>query len=163
MRVGVYLGGMADVETIGKRFKLLEGMLNEKLRRCVAAAEAEAIGRGGASIVSRATGVSRRAIRVGAQELKERDKSAAGRIRKPGGGRKRTVEKDPTLVRDLEALVEPTERGDPESPLRWTCKSVRQLAQELKRMGHRTSHRMVAEGGTRAGPDPRLCRARAGP
>src|SRR6266540_1366651 len=113
MRVGVYLGGMADVETIGKRFKLLEGMLNEKLRRCVAAAEAEAIGRGGASIVSRATGVSRRAIRVGAQELKERDKSAAGRIRKPGGGRKRTVEKDATL--------------------------------ELKRMGHQTSHRMVAE------------------
>ena len=63
---------MADVEAIGKRFKLLEGMLNEKLRRCVAAAEAEAIGRGGASMVSRATGVSRRAIRVGAQELKER-------------------------------------------------------------------------------------------
>jgi hypothetical protein len=136
---------MADEETIGKRFKLLEGMLNEKLRRCVAAAEAEAIGRGGASIVSRATGVSRRAIRVGAQELKEGDTSAAGRIRKPGGGRKRTVEKDPTLVRDLESLVEPTERGDPESPLRWTCKSVRQLALELKRMGHRTSHRMVAE------------------
>ncbi len=136
---------MGEVEAIGKRFKLLEGMLNEKLRRCVAAAEAEAIGRGGASIVSRATGVSRRAIRVGTQELKERNKSATGRIRKPGGGRKRTVEKDPTLVRDLEALVEPTERGDPESPLRWTCKSVRQLAQELKRMGHRTSHRMVAE------------------
>jgi hypothetical protein len=136
---------MADVEGIGKRFKLLEGMLNEKLRRLVAAAEAEAIGRGGVSIVSRATGVSRRAIQVGAQELKEGDKSATGRIRKPGGGRKRTVEKDPTLVRDLESLVEPTERGDPDSPLRWTCKSVRQLARELSRMGHRTSHRMVAE------------------
>jgi Rhodopirellula transposase DDE domain len=136
---------MADVEAIGKRFKLLEGLLNEKLRRLVAAAEAEAIGRGGASIVSRATGVSRRAIRVGAQELNETDQSATGRIRRAGGGRKRTVEKDPTLVRDLESLVEPTERGDPESPLRWTCKSVRELALELKRMGHQTSHRMVAE------------------
>ena len=136
---------MADIETIRKRFRLMEGVLNEKLRRCVAAAEAVAIGRGGASIVSRATGVSRRAIRVGVRELKEKDGLASGRIRKPGGGRKRTVEKDPTLVRDLEKLVEPTERGDPESPLRWTCKSVRQLAQELTRMGHRTSHRMVAE------------------
>jgi len=136
---------MADIEAIRKRFRLMEGVLNEKLRRCVAAAEAVAIGRGGASMVSRATGVSRRAIRVGMGELKEKDGVASGRIRKPGGGRKRTVEKDPTLVRDLEKLVEPTERGDPESPLRWTCKSVRQLAQELTRMGHRTSHRMVAE------------------
>ena len=75
---------MADVEAIGKRFKLLEGLLNEKLRRLVAAAEAEAIGRGGASIVSRATGVSRRAIRVGAQELNETDESATGRIRRRG-------------------------------------------------------------------------------
>ena len=68
-----------------------------------------------------------------------------GRIRRPGGGRKRTVERDPSLRQDLDRLVEPTSRGDPESPLRWTCKSVRQLAAELKRQGHQVSHRMVAE------------------
>ena len=67
------------------------------------------------------------------------------RIRHPGGGRKRTVERDPSLREDLDKLVEPTSRGDPDSPLRWTCKSVRQLAAELKRQGHKTSHRMVAE------------------
>ena len=69
----------------------------------------------------------------------------ARRIRQPGGGRKRTREKDPTLLRDLERLVEPTTRGDPESPLRWTCKSVRQLAGELQRQGHRVSHQLVSE------------------
>jgi transposase len=68
-----------------------------------------------------------------------------GRIRRPGGGRKRTVERDPSLRQDLDRLVEPTSRGDPESPLRWTCKSVRQLAAELKRQGHQVSHRLVAE------------------
>ena len=117
------------------------------MRRLLAGAEAEAVGRGGVSVVARATGVSRRAIRVGAQELKRRPPQSlmAGRIRRPGGGRKRTVDQDPTLIADLEALIEPTARGDPESPLRWTCKSVRRLAAELTRQGHRTSHRMVAE------------------
>ena len=117
------------------------------MRRLVAAAEAEAIGSGGVSLVARATGVSRRAIRIGAQELTARGPHplAAGRIRRPGGGRKRRVEQDPTLIADLEKLIEPTARGDPESPLRWTCKSVRRLAAELTRQGHRTSHRMVAE------------------
>ena len=71
--------------------------------------------------------------------------AAKGRIRHPGGGRKRTVEQDPSLREDLDRLVEPTSRGDPESPLRWTCKSVRQLAAALKRQGHQVSHRMVAE------------------
>ena len=71
--------------------------------------------------------------------------AAKGRIRHPGGGRKRTVEHDPSLREDLDRLVEPTSRGDPESPLRWTCKSVRQLAAALKRQGHQVSHRMVAE------------------
>jgi hypothetical protein len=96
--------------------------------------------------VSRVTGVSRRAIRVGLRELQApQAQQVTGRIRKPGGGRKRTVDTDPTLLRDLDLLVEPSTRGDPESPLRWTCKSVRQLARELTRMGHQTSHRMVAE------------------
>jgi hypothetical protein len=129
-----------------RRFKLLEKQLDERLRRCVAAAEAEALGPRGISIVSRATGVSRQAIRRGLTELHEAARAGvAGRIRQPGGGRKRTREKDPTLLRDLERLVEPTTRGDPESPLRWTCKSVRQLATALQRQGHRVSHQLVSE------------------
>ncbi len=137
---------MVDDRDVGRRFELLEGLLDERLRRCVAAAEAEAIGRGGISVVSRATGVSRRAIRVGISELKApKGRGLVGRVRKPGGGRKRTVDRDPKLLVDLEKLIEPTTRGDPETALRWTCKSVRVLAGELKRRGHKTSHRMVAE------------------
>jgi hypothetical protein len=128
-----------------RRFKLLERQLDERLRRCVAAAEAAALGPRGISIVSRATGVSRRAIRRGLTELHDPRPAAAGRVRQPGGGRKRARDKDPTLVGDLERLVEPTTRGDPESPLRWTCKSVRQLAAELTRQGHRASHQLVSE------------------
>jgi hypothetical protein len=118
------------------------------MRRLTAAADAQAWGYGGVSIVARATGVSRRAIHEGQRELRRQAPPAPAvslRIRKPGGGRKRTAEQDPTLKDDLEKLIEPTARGDPESPLRWTCKSTRKLAEELKRKGHRTSHRMVAE------------------
>jgi len=139
--------GMVDETAIRKRFELLRDKLDEKTRRCVAAAEAAAIGFGGISVVSRATGMSRRAIRVGSRELKERwiPVGYGGRMRQAGGGRKRAVTLDHALTGDLELLVEPTERGDPESPLRWTCKSVRRLAAELNRTAHRTSHRMVAE------------------
>ena len=119
--------------------------MDEKLRRLIAAAEAVSIGYGGISEVSRQTGVSRRAIHQGRKELESREKPYRGRIRKPGGGRKPAVEKDPLLKHDLEGLVEPLTRGDPESPLRWTCKSVRKLAGELQRMGHHASHRLVAE------------------
>src|ERR1700737_667571 len=138
---------MVDEGTIRRRFRLIERHLDERMRRLVAAAEAQAVGFGGASVVARATGVSRRAIRIGAKELKEacRSLEPSRRIRRPGGGRKRRVTQDPTLPRDLERLIEPMTRGDPETPLRWTCKSVRRLSAELKRMGHRASHRMVAE------------------
>jgi transposase len=97
--------------------------------------------------VSRATGISRQAIAAGIKELSSPDDDtlSGGRIRKPGGGRKKEVDKDPTLKSDLESLVEPVTRGDPESPLRWTIKSIRTLADELKAQGHQTSHRMVAE------------------
>ena len=136
---------MSDEESIRRRFKLISGMLDERLRRCVAAAEAMAIGRGGVSIVSRATGMSRGTIQAGVTELKQpvRKRTPAGRIRRPGGGRKRTVDLDPSLRSDLEKLLEPATRGDPETPLRWSCKSSRQLSSELNRQGHRTSHRMV--------------------
>jgi transposase len=137
---------MVAEAAIRRRFRLIERHLDERLRRLVAAAEVAGAGAGGVSAVARATGVSRRAIRAGAQELKARGAAALapGRVRRPGGGRKRTIDQDPTLVTDLEKLIEPTTRGDLQSPLRWTCKSVRRLAAELTRQGHRTSHRMVA-------------------
>src|SRR6202163_2052094 len=135
---------VADSGT-ARRFKLLEAQLDERLRRCVAAAEAAALGPRGISMVSRATGVSPRGIRRGLKELEQARTPGTGRrIRQPGGGRKRAIDKDPTLRSDLERLVEPTTRGDPESPLRWTCKSVRQLAQALQAQGHEVSRTLVA-------------------
>ena len=93
----------------------------------VAATEARAAGRGEISLVARPTGIAYSTIMRGLKELASGDHAAAGRARRPGGGRRCTIEKDPTLLADLEALVEPTASGDPESPLRWTSKSVRQL------------------------------------
>ncbi len=115
------------------------------MRRLVAASESLAIGFGGTSEVSRQTGISRRAIIQGIKELAGAPRAPTGRVRRAGGGRKKTVDIDGSLKTDLERLVDPVTRGDPESPLRWTCKSVRKLANELNRLGHRTSHRMVAE------------------
>jgi transposase len=111
----------------------------------LAAAESMALGRGGISAVSKTTGVSRQVIRQGLRELEQTPTHSAGRIRRPGGGRKSARQKDPTLVADLEKLVEPTTRGDPESWLLWTSKSVRKLAEELQRMGHEVSYPVVAE------------------
>ena len=133
-------------EAIGARYTLLAGTLDERSRRAVAAAEALALGRGGIAAVSRATGLSRKAIRLGIAELRGTVPAAApGRIRRPGGGRKQLVVGDPTVRADLERLVEPASRGDPESPLRWTSKSVRKLAAALREAGHRVSHQWVAE------------------
>jgi transposase len=133
-----------DTDAIKQRFTSLEPFLNERQRRLAAAAEAQALGYGGISAVARATGVSRRAIAQGLKELAAPAANPSKRIRRPGGGRKRTVTKDTTLLQDLEQLVEPLSRGDPESPLRWTCKSVRRLADELQRQGHSVSHELVA-------------------
>ena len=134
-----------DEAALKRRFDLLSPALDERVRRLFAAAEALAIGRGGPALVARVTGVSRRAIARGCQELQQPDLGTQGRVRRPGAGRKRAVEKDPTLRPDLERLVDPVTRGDPESPLRWTCKSLRVLADELKRMGHSISYRVVGE------------------
>lgn len=137
---------MIDVAGIQGRYHAFAHLVDERVRRLALAAEAVAIGRGGQVAVARALGVSPRTIRQGMRELRHPDQGVEkGRIRRAGGGRKRTVEHDPKLREDLEKLVEPTTRGDPESPLRWTCKSVRKLAEELRRQGHQTSHRMVAE------------------
>jgi len=130
---------------IKERYGALRQVLDARSRRLVVAAESLAWGRGGLSAVSRATGVSRRVIRQGQAELKQPVVRPVGRIRRSGGGRKRSVEKEPRLAEDLERLVEPLTRGDPESPLRWTCKSVRRLAEELQPLGHRVSYPVVAE------------------
>ena len=139
---------MASQEMIATKFRALAPFLDERKRRLWAAAEALALGRGGVTAVAAATGLQRNTIRVGVRELQADTPTAPSsdkRVRAPGGGRKAVTEHDPTLVRDLEALVEPVTRGDPMSPLRWTCKSTRQLAVELSRQGHRVSHRKVAE------------------
>ena len=136
---------MAGADAIRTRFQKLAPFLDERMRRLVAASESLTIGFGGTSEVSRQTGVSRRAIIQGIKELDEAPGVRVGRVRRAGGGRKKTVDKDASLKTDLERLVDPVTRGDPESPLRWTCKSVRKLAEELRRLGHQTSHRMVAE------------------
>lgn len=136
---------MNEEDNIRKRFELLASLLDERAQRLLVGAEAACIGYGGVSIVSRATGVSREAVSEGVKDVTEPERLPRGRIRREGGGRKRTVLKDPTLLKDLESLIEPTTRGDPESPLRWTCKSLRKLSAELNAMGHSTSHRMVGE------------------
>jgi transposase len=140
---------MDTEKAIEKRFKLFSPFLNEKQRRILAVIEAQILGYGGTSRVAKATGLSRNTVAAGALELQRgSSEDIAGvkeRIRKPGGGRKRTIQKDPLLKADLEQLIEPITRGDPESALLWTCKSVRRLADELQKMGHQTSHRMVAE------------------
>jgi len=130
------------------RFALMEWTLDERLRRLLAAAEAKALGHGGVTAVAAATGVSRRAIHAGLIELSSHRRGEtlnAPRIRRSGAGRKKITETDTTLLRDVELLVEPLTRGDPTSPLRWTCKSLRTLAEELGEMGHKISHTQVGK------------------
>ena len=145
--MGRYTECVSDAQ-VSSRFGLIEWALDERLRRLLAATEAKVLGHGGVTAVALATGVSRRAIHAGLKELDARpaESAASGRrIRRPGGGRKKATAKDLTLMADLERLVEPVTRGDPQSPLRWTCKSLRRLAQELVAMGHRVSHTLVGE------------------
>ncbi len=124
---------------------MLANLLTERDRRLFLGVEAASLGYGGVSIVSRATGVCRETVAEGVKDVTEPERLPTGRIRRNGAGRKKTVAHDPTLITDLESLVDPLTRGDPESPLRWTCKSTRKLAAALRSMGHETSHRMVAE------------------
>ena len=135
--------GVIDVEPIRERFSAVAPFLDERGRRLVAAAEAFAAGYGGIAAVATATGMAPSTIGRGLKELAQDEPSE--RVRRPGAGRKPTICKDPTLLPDLEALVEPTTRGDPRSPLRWTCKSVRRLAQALQAQGHQVSRTLVAE------------------
>jgi hypothetical protein len=134
-----------ELERIRAKYEALSPCLNERSRRLWCATEAMDIGWGGIALVSRATGISQSTIWRGTQELKSGESPEPGRVRRPGGGRKKLVEKDDTLLRDVESLVEPTVSGDPESPLLWTSKSVRKLAAELRAMGHSISFRTVAD------------------
>jgi len=134
---------MDQETTIREKYRSLASFLDEHSRRIWAATEATAQGYGGISLVARATGISRRAILVGQREIAAGSILPEGRVRRPGGGRKSGVEHQPDLPARLECLVEPLTRGDPESPLRWTCKSTRRLSQELANLGYAASSRLV--------------------
>jgi hypothetical protein len=136
-----------DLERIQRKYRALLPELDERRRRQWAAAEARELGWGGVSLVARATGLSRPTITAGLRELDQptiQRAAQAVRVRQPGGGRRSVTEADPGLMAALESLVEPVTRGDPESPLRWTCKSTRRLAEELVRQNHRVGARTVA-------------------
>ncbi len=135
-----------DIETLRAKYAALAPVLSERTRRLWAAAEAEAIGHGGVALVARATGMSRTRIARGIQQLRSDEPLDPDRMRQPGGGRKRRVDTDVTLVSDLNALLEPITAGAPDdSPLRWTSKSIRKLTAELQALGHSLSHRIVNE------------------
>ena len=136
---------MIDPAPIRDRFSALSPHLNERERRLLAATEATAAGYGGIAAVSQATGIAASTIGRGLKELAGETAAVLGRVRRTGGGRKPLVVTNPGLLTDLLALVEPGERGDPMSPLRWTCKSLRRLAAELTARGHRVSRTVVGE------------------
>jgi hypothetical protein len=136
---------MIDTTLIKQRFDALEPVLDERMRRLWAAAEAKAIGHGGIRAVSLATGVSHRAIGEGVKELDSGEFPPPGKVRQKGSGPVPLEERDPALLGALESLVAPTTRGDPMSVLRWTCKSLRVLADELTRLGHKVSHTKVGD------------------
>ena len=135
---------MIDEQAIGERYRALAGELDERRRRLWAAAEARSHGHGGIAAVARATGIAENTIRAGLRELESGHALETSRVRRAGGGRKPITETDPTLLCDLERLVDPESRGDPCQPLRWTAKSVRRLAEGLRELGHRVSHETVA-------------------
>jgi len=146
----------ALIKRIRQKFKSLDPVMDERMRRQWAAAEATAGGWGGIAAVVAATGMSHNTIDRGMRELRDRakrprQKAASKRIRRVGGGRKPILQSDPSILEALERLVEPLTRGDPESPLRWTCKSTRKLAEELEDQGHAVGERTVAMLLRRAG------------
>ncbi|EQD75467.1 Rhodopirellula transposase family protein [mine drainage metagenome] len=134
-----------ELAALRAKYDSLAPELTERSRRFWAATEALSLGHGGIGLVARATGLSRSTISRGLQEVRSGERLEPGRIRRPGGGRTPTARKDPKLVRDLEALVEPTTAGRPQSPVRWTSRSTRRLARELQALGHNASSHLVAD------------------
>ncbi len=136
---------MDPLPELVQKFELLWPLLDERTRRIMAASEAMNLGFGGVSAVHRASGLSRRAIAKGILELQERAMPPAGRVRRPGAGRKPITVSDPLLLEALEAMIDSQTRGDPQSPLRWICKSTRTISQQLGRKKHPVSHVKVAQ------------------
>lgn len=134
-----------EIKMFKQKFKLVSLHLNERTRRIWAATEAKMFGHGGVTILSKATGLSRSTIHLGLEDIESKKTIPVEQIRKDGGGRKKIVDTDKTILKDLEKLLEPSTRGDPESVLRWTCKSTRNLAAELNKNGHRISDRKVCD------------------
>lgn len=136
-------------KTIRRKYQSLQAELDERARRLWVAAEAIALGHGGIAAVARATGLAESTIRIGRSEMRQPSRLDESRlkrrVRRAGAGRKKLQDEDKNLLFALDVLVEPTARGDPMSPLRWTCKSTRRLAAELMRQGHRVSHSKVAQ------------------
>ncbi len=136
---------MIDESAIRLRFEALAPVLDERARRRFAAAEAMSAGRGGVSAVTRATGVARSTIGRGLAELRSGETLDTSRVRRPGGGCKPLIETDTNLLNDLRSLVEPDTRGDPQSSLLWTCKSLTKLSRGLREMGHKIGRTLVGE------------------
>jgi transposase len=126
-----------------KRYQQIASVLNEQSRRRFVALEARALGRGGVSFMARITGLARSTIYRGLSDVRNKVTTLPGRIRKEGGGRKKKISEDPTLLRDLKRLVEPATRGDPMQPLLWTSRSLRNLAKELAMRGHKVCPTVV--------------------
>ncbi len=136
---------MSAIAALTQKFRAIWPLLNERTRRLTAANEAMQMGYGGVCVVHRACGLSRKAILKGIGEIERGDSSLAERIRRPGAGRKNLTVLDSGLVAALDDLIEGGTRGDPESPLRWVCKSTRTLAEELSQQAHPVSHMRVAQ------------------
>jgi hypothetical protein len=149
MRLFYFMSNSIILAAVRRKFELLRPLMTERLLRQWAASEAESLGRGGTTTVAQATGLSRTTVWTGLRELQVQSQHPEQmvppeRVRAVGAGRPIITGQDPTLLHDLERLLETTTRGDPQCPLRWTCKSTRNLAEELGRQGHVVSHKTVA-------------------
>jgi transposase len=136
---------MKKASALSRKFAAILPHLDERARRLVAASEARSLGYGGVSEISRASGLSRKAISKGIRELADGLQLPSGRVRRTGAGRKKVTVRDPHLLDAIAYLIEPETRGDPESPLRWTCKSTRAVAEQLCKAGHAVSHVTIAQ------------------
>lgn len=138
---------MDNIALAKQRFEMISWALDERLKRLFAAAEAKSLGRGGITQIAKATGLARITIHAGLKELEGKSPETIdllnGKTRRTGGGRKKLIETSPIILEDLKKLIEPTTRGDPESPLLWTCRSLRNITAALVTFGHKISHTTV--------------------
>jgi hypothetical protein len=143
-RLSVVLDRVAEAK-IAERWRLFGPECDERRKRLWAASEASAHGPGGVALLARVTGMSEETVRRGLAELESGERLEQGQVRRAGGGRRRVIETDPTVVEDLDRLIDPVTRGDPQSPLRWTSKSLDKLCAALVGMGHEISARTLGK------------------